>query len=132
MSSLEELQRRAPGQKLAATGFCFGGNMVWALLAAGDPPALSAAVPFYGQTNNPLFGKSKAAVLAIYAELDTRVNSNQAQAKLGLEQAKLTFDMKTFPGVNHAFMNNTGAAYNQIQADAAYAAMTDWFSRYLK
>jgi len=131
-SSLEELQRRAPGQKLGVTGFCFGGNMVWSLLAAGDPPPLSAAVPFYGQTNNPLFGKTKAAVLAIYAELDTRVNANQPQAKLGLEQAKLTYDMKTFPGVNHAFMNNTGANYNQAQADAAYAAMADWFARYLK
>src|SRR5262249_41258871 len=74
-SSLEELQRGAQGQKLGVTGFCFGGNMVWSLVAAGDPPPLSAAVPFYGQTNNPIFTKTKAAVLAIYAELDTRVNA---------------------------------------------------------
>lgn len=40
--------------------------------------------------------------------------------------------MKTFPGVNHAFMNNTGANYDAAQADAAYAAMIDWFGRYLK
>lgn len=131
-SSLEELGRRAPGQKLAAIGFCFGGNMVWQLLNAGEPPALAAAAPFYGSPINPDFTKSKAAVLAVYAENDARVNATRENAKLGLEQARLTHEVKTYPGVNHAFMNNTGANYNEAQANAAYSDLVAWFARHLR
>jgi carboxymethylenebutenolidase len=130
-AALVELGRRAPGHKLGVTGFCFGGNMAWDLLAAGDPPPLAAGVPFYGQAANPDFSKTKAAVLAIYAGLDTRVNANQSAAKMGLDAARLTSQMRTFPGVNHAFMNNTGTSYDPTQAAAAYQAMIDWFAKYL-
>lgn len=134
-STLEELQRRAPNQKLGATGFCFGGNMTWDLLAAGDPPALSAAVPFYGSPVNPIFSKTKAAVLAMYAEQDTRVNASQQQARLGAETARLTFDSKTWPGVPHAFMRSIdepASGNGFTQASAAYVAMVDWFGRFLR
>ena len=134
-STLEELQRRAPNQKLGATGFCFGGNMTWDLVAAGDPPALSAAVPFYGAPVNPVFTKTKAAVLAAYGETDTRVNASQQQARLGLQTANLTFDMKTYPGMPHAFMRNiddpnAGAAFTQ--ASAGFLDMVAWFTKYLR
>ena len=131
-SSLVELGKREPGAKLGATGFCFGGNMTWLLLNAGDPPPLAAAVPFYGQLTNDDLSKTKAAILAVYAELDTRVNSSRDFATSAMEKAKLPHEVRTFPGVNHAFMNNTGQSYNQTQADAAYQAMIDWFGKYLK
>ena len=130
-STLEELGRREPGAKLGATGFCFGGNMTWLLLNAGDPPPLAAAVPFYGQLTNDDLSKTRAAVLAVYAELDTRVNASRDFATSAMEKANLPHEVRTFPGVNHAFMNNTGSSYNQTQADAAYQAMIDWFTRYL-
>src|ERR1700727_2186789 len=70
-SGVEELQTRVPGRKIAVVGFCFGGGLVWQLLAAGTPH-FSAAGPFYGALpDNPDFAGSKAAaVLAIYAALD--------------------------------------------------------------
>jgi carboxymethylenebutenolidase len=131
-STLEELGRRAPGAKLGATGFCFGGNMVWQLLNAGDPPPLAAAVPFYGQLLKEDLSKTKAAVMAVYAELDTRVNASRDFATSALQKAGLPHDVKTFPGVNHAFMNDTGANYVATQATAAYQAMIDWFAKYLR
>jgi len=131
-SSLTELTKRAPGAKLGATGFCFGGNMTWLLLNAGDPPPLAAAVPFYGQLTNDDLSKTKAAIMAVYAELDTRVNASRDFATSAMEKARLTHEVKTYPGVNHAFMNNTGSAYNETQANAAYQAMIDWFGKYLK
>jgi carboxymethylenebutenolidase len=131
-STLVELGRREPGAKLGATGFCFGGNMTWLLLNAGDPPPLAAAVPFYGQLTNDDLSKTHAAIFAVYAELDTRVNASRDFATSAMEKAKLTHEVKTYPGVNHAFMNNTGQSYNETQANAAYQDMLNWFARYLK
>ena len=48
-AGIGELERRAPDQKIGVIGFCFGGGMTWALLAAGEP-RLAAAAPFYGPT----------------------------------------------------------------------------------
>ena len=36
-----------------------------------------------------------------------------------------------FPGVDHAFFNDTGARYNAEQAAAAYQSMLDWFGQHL-
>lgn len=133
-AGLTELQRRVPNQKLAVIGFCFGGSMVWDLLAAGDPPPLAAAIPFYGTANTPDFTKTKAAVLAVYAENDARVNANQATAVGALQSAGRTHEAKTFPGVSHAFMRaiEDPAQPAFAQATAAYQQMLDWFSRHLR
>ena len=131
-AGLDELQRRAPGVKLAVIGFCFGGGMTWQLLAAGEP-RLSAAVPFYGPTpaDADFSGSPNAAVLGIYAERDSRVNASQDTARKALEAAGLVHDIRVFPGVDHAFFNDTGARYNVEQAAAAYSAMLDWFGQHL-
>jgi carboxymethylenebutenolidase len=131
-AGLDELQRRAPGVKLAVIGFCFGGGMTWQLLAAGEP-RLSAAVPFYGPTpaDADFSGSPNAAVLGIYAERDSRVNASQDTARQALEAAGLVHEIRVFPGVDHAFFNDTGARYNAEQAAAAYSAMLDWFGQHL-
>ncbi|MGH9225516.1 MAG: dienelactone hydrolase family protein [Acidimicrobiales bacterium] len=133
-SSLQELQRRAPNAKLGAIGFCFGGSMTWELLKAGDPPPLAAAVPFYGSIAAPDFTKTKAAVLAVYAETDSRINANKDLAVGALQSARLTNENRTFPGVGHGFVRfiDEPANASYSQATAAYAAMLDWFGRYLR
>lgn len=131
-ASLTELGRRAPGLKLGAMGFCFGGNMTWQLLSAGEPPPLAAAAPFYGQLTGDDLSKSKAAIFAVYAENDARVNANREAATSAMEKARLTHQVKTYPGVAHAFMNNTGMNYNQQQADAAWADTVAWFNQHLR
>lgn len=133
-AALEELQRRVPGQKLAAIGFCFGGTMTWDLLKAGDPPPLAAAAPFYGQANNPDFTKTKAAVMAVYGELDARVNANQPVARAALEAARLTHEIKQYPGVPHAFMRGLDepGSPNFAQATVAYQDLMTWFGRHLR
>ena len=111
-AGVTELRRRLPGKKVAATGFCFGGGMTWLLLASREP-RLAAAVPFYGPfpENGNLTG-SKAAVLGIYAELDSRVNASRAAARAALRKAGLRHQIVTFPGVDHAFFNPTGSRYD--------------------
>jgi carboxymethylenebutenolidase len=130
-AGLDELERRAAGQKLATVGFCFGGGMVWLLLASGEP-RLAAAVPFYGPLPDGAgFSGSKAAVLGIYAEQDARVNASRETAAAALSQAGLPHEIVTFPGVNHAFFNDTGPRYDQAAATQASARMLDWFGRHL-
>lgn len=130
-AGLDELERRVPGAKLGATGFCFGGGMVWALLDAGDE-RLAAAIPFYGPAPAaPDFSGNSAAVLGVYAEQDSRVNASMATAEAALAAARLEHEIKVYPGVDHAFFNDTGQRYNAEQAAAAYADVLAWLERYL-
>ena len=131
-SAIAELQMRVPGRKIAVVGFCFGGGLVWQLLASGAP-ALSAAVPFYGPLpDNPDFAASKdVAVLALYGALDTRVTGSEAAAKAALDRAGLINDVVIEPNADHAFFNDTGPRYNAAAANDAWGRVLDWLGRYL-
>jgi carboxymethylenebutenolidase len=130
-AGVTELRHRLPGKKVAATGFCFGGGMVWLLLASKES-RLAAAVPFYGPfpENGDLTG-AKAAVLGVYAELDSRVNATRSAARSALRRAGLRHRIVTFPGVDHAFFNPTGSRYNREAASAAYRQMLNWFGTHV-
>ncbi|MGH9165248.1 MAG: dienelactone hydrolase family protein, partial [Acidimicrobiales bacterium] len=131
-AGLDELARRVPGAKLGAVGFCFGGGMAWNLLDAGES-RLAAAVPFYGPAPDDAdFSGAKAAVLGVYAELDSRVNASRDRAEAALQSAGLTHEIRTFAGADHAFFNDTGPRYNAAAAADAYAALLAWFATYLR
>jgi carboxymethylenebutenolidase len=106
-------------------GFCFGGGMVWRLLN-GAPTELAAAVPFYGPARRADLSGSKAAVLAIYAELDNRVNATQDVAIANLEASELEHDVLTFGGVDHGFFNDTVPRYDEASANDAWQATLSW------
>ena len=73
----------------------------------------------------------RAAVLGIYAELDSGVNATRERAEAALKAAGLTHEIRTFAGADHAFFNETGPRYNPQAAGQAYQALLDWFDRYL-
>ena len=131
-SGIDELGRLAPGQKLAAVGFCMGGGLVWQLLAAGEP-RLAAAVPFYGPApeNADFAGSKDVAVLGFYGALDDRVNATQPVAKAALEKAGMAHELITEPDANHAFFNDTGERYHPAAAADAWRRVQDWFAKYL-
>jgi carboxymethylenebutenolidase len=130
-AAIDELERRAPGLKIGAIGFCFGGGMVWTLLDAGES-RLAAAIPFYGPApSEPSFDGTNAAVLGVYAERDGRVNASRDRAQDALEAAGLEHRIVTYPGVDHAFFNDTGSRYDATQAAAAYADVLSWLSEHL-
>lgn len=130
-AGVTEVRRRLPGKKVAAIGFCFGGGLTWRLLAAREA-RLAAAVPFYGPfpEGGNLSG-ARAAVLAIYAGLDSRVNATRAAARAALRKAGLKYQIVTYPGVDHAFFNPTGSRHDPTAAAAAYKRMLGWFGTYL-
>lgn len=130
-AGLDELARRVPGAKLGAIGFCFGGGMTWRLIASKDP-RLAAAAPFYGPLPEGAdFTGSKAAVLAVYAEKDARVNASRDAAKAALEKAGLVHEIVTYPGVDHAFFNDTGPRYDAEAAGRAWSKVLEWYGRHL-
>lgn len=130
-AGLDELARRAPNVKLAAIGFCFGGGMTWRLVASKDP-RLAAAAPFYGPLPEAAdFSRSKAAVLGVYAEKDARVNASRDTAKAALEKASLPHEIVTYPGVDHAFHNDTDPRYDGAAANQAWTKVLEWFAKHV-
>jgi carboxymethylenebutenolidase len=126
-AAVTELKRRLRGKKLAAIGFCFGGAMIWRLLAAGEN-RLAAAAPFYGPfpTGGDLSG-TRAAVLGVYGGLDARVNASRPIAKAALDAARLRYELLTFTEADHAFFNDTGARFNPHAAAEAWRRTLNWF-----
>lgn len=130
-AGLDELQRRVGGKKLGATGFCFGGGLTWLLLTSGAPQ-LAAATPFYGPfPDNGDLTASKAAVLAIYAAADARVNASRPAAEAALARNGNPSEVFTAPNADHAFFNDTGPRYNATAATEAWRRVLDWYSAYL-
>jgi carboxymethylenebutenolidase len=112
-------------------GFCFGGGITWR--AATKITDLRAAVPFYGP-NPPLddVPQIQAAVLAIYGELDQRINAGIPAIEAAMKQNNKVFEKVIYPGANHAFHNDTGANYNATAALDAWRRTLAWFEKYLK
>src|SRR5581483_9857365 len=110
-SALTELLHRVGEHKPGVMGFCFGGGLVWSLLAAGEG-RLAAACPFYGET-------------------DARVDATKDAAVAALAAADLPHEVKVEPGAGHAFFNDTKPSFVRAAAADAYAALLDWFGRYL-
>jgi len=129
------LKSRAGGghTKVGAVGFCWGGGMVNRLaVAAGD--ALDAGVPFYGPAPNPaLAAQVRAPLLVILAGLDQRVNATALPWVAALRAAGKDVEAITYPGVDHAFHNDTSAArYNEAAARQAWSATLGFFGRHLR
>lgn len=116
--------------RVGATGFCFGGGIVW-LMAVGNPE-LRAAVPFYGSAP-PLedVPNLQTPVLGIYAGEDSRINAGVSGLEDALKSENKDFKFVTYPGANHAFFNDTGSRYNPQAAEGAWMETLDWFEDHL-
>ncbi len=121
------------GDRLGLTGFCFGGGQVWNVLAAGAD--VRAAVPFYGPApaaqTIPALASTRAAVLGIYAEQDTRITASASSIEEQLKKSGKPYQIKIYPGVNHAFNNDTGPRYAPAAAQQAWVQTIEWFRKYL-
>ena len=118
---------------IGVTGFCFGGGETWNIVTSLNPD-VKAAVPFYGPqpANYAELAKTKAAVLGMYAELDTRITSSTMQMEQELKKSGSPYTITIHPGVNHAFHNDTNAdRYNAAAAQKAWVATVEWFRKYL-
>ncbi len=96
------------GSRVGAVGFCMGGQL--ALYAATCNPRIGAVVDCYGihPRVEPDLSKLQAAVMGIFAERDEFVPLDTVRAlEARLREAGVRTDFTIFPGVSHAFLNDS-------------------------
>jgi carboxymethylenebutenolidase len=96
-------------------------------------PELLAAVPFYGP-HPPLENvpNIRAAVLAIYGERDSRINSGIPAIEQAMLEKDKIYEKIIYQGADHAFHNDTGSRYHPEAARDAWEQTLAWFERYVR
>lgn len=111
-------RREVAGRKIGVLGFCLGGQ--YALMSACRVDGLSACVSFYGMLRHGgAFAANKlpppletaadlrCPLLGLYGEEDPLIPPDDLRAfEDALRSAGKSYDIKTFPGAGHAFMND--------------------------
>ena len=118
------------GPRLGAVGFCMGGQL--ALFAATRNPRIGAVVDFYGIHPNVTLDLSGlgASVLGIFAERDGFVSPEVARKlEADLHAAGKRARFEIYPGVDHAFFNDTRPDVYDAKAAARAWAETLAFLR---
>lgn len=96
------------GQRIAVTGFCFGGAYAFSLAAADD--RIRAAVPLYGTAPAPeKIAQTSCPVLALYGELDPPIVDLLPEVREAMAASGVDFESVVYPGALHAFFNDTNA-----------------------
>ncbi len=129
--------------KLAITGFCWGGRNVW--LYAAHQPRVKAAVAWYGRlvgASTPLTPRHpvdlaadiKAPVLGLYAGADAgipldTVDKMKAALSQGSAAAKAS-SFVVYPGVPHACHADYRPSYRQGAAEDGWQRLLAWLKRH--
>jgi len=117
--------------RMGAVGFCWGGGLVGQMAAAGAE--LQAGVIFYGLAPPLEKVPSVRMPLQVHlAGLDERVNASQAPFEAALKAEGKPVASFLYPGVNHAFHNDTaGPRYDAAAAQLAWTRTLAFFKETL-
>ena len=129
---LKALAQSSRGGKVGAVGFCWGGGMVNRLAVAAGP-TLDAGVVYYGPAPAPAeAAKVQAPLLIHLAGLDTRIAETEFPWIAALRAGGKRVTYFDYPGVNHAFNNDTSAErYDKAAATLAWGRTLRFFRRNL-
>src|SRR5262245_31210691 len=113
--------------QVGAVGFCFGGLMVNRLAASSKE--LDAGVAYYGrQVPADQVKNITASLLLHYADKDEAVNAGIADYEAALKANNKKYTLYQYPGTQHAFNNDLGAArYNKAAAGLAWGRPLAFF-----
>ncbi len=119
--------------KLGAVGFCMGGQL--ALFAATLNPSVGACVNFYGihPSVKPDYSRLAGPVLGLFAENDGFVTPQTARdVDAAIKKAGKHSAIHIYPGVDHAFFNDTRTdVYNPAAAADAWRRTLAFFRQHL-
>jgi carboxymethylenebutenolidase len=130
---------KADTAKLAVTGFCWGGRIVW--LYAAHNPNLKAGAAWYGRLTGDkeelhpkhpvdVAAELKAPVLGLYAGKDRIPLSDVERMRAALKQANKTGEIIVYPDAEHGFNADYRESYNERDAKEAWKRMLDWFKKH--
>lgn len=131
---------KADVSRLAITGFCWGGRVVW--LYAAHSPKLKAGAAWYGRIEgqqtpntpkNPidLAADLKAPVIGFYGGKDQGIPVDTVEKMRDTaKQAGKTVEIHVYPDAGHAFNADYRPSYNAEAAKDAWGRMLDWFHKY--
>jgi carboxymethylenebutenolidase len=113
--------------KVGAVGFCFGGGLANRL--AVSSPELDATVSYYGrQVPAAQVPNIRGPIMLHYAEKDDGVNAGIEAYEAALKANNKKYVKHLYPGTQHAFNNELGAArYNKAAADLAWQRTIEFF-----
>lgn len=121
------------GETVGVVGFCMGGGLAARTIIGADKALVGATVIFYGTPLTESEGaRAHGAVLGLYGELDAGYTPAAIAAmQAGLEAAGIPVGTVIYAGAQHAFFNDTRAAYHADAAADAWQRMLAWFSAHL-
>ena len=144
-ATVENVRRSGKGdlERLAITGFCWGGRIVW--LYAAHQPQLKAAAAWYGRLiagpwkgdaarKQPVDVASQimAPVIGLYGGKDQSIplstvdQMRRALAAAGKENCEIVI----YPEAGHAFNADYRPSYHEQSALDAWAKMLAWFETF--
>ena len=128
---------KADTSKLAVTGFCWGGRIVW--LYAAHNPKLKAGAAWYGRMvgpSTPMTPKQpidvvkdmRAPVLGLYAGKDQGIPLDSVEKmKAAIKEAKKKSEIVVYPDSQHGFNADYRPSYDKAASQDAWAKMLKWF-----
>lgn len=133
-------KHKGDASKLAITGFCWGGRIVW--LYAAHNPDLDAGVAWYGRIvgtedelhpKHPidLAGDLKAPVLGLYGGADQGIpNETVEKMQDAIKEAGGKSQIKLYPDTPHGFHADYRPSYRKEQAEDGWKRMLEWFKQH--
>jgi len=130
--------------RIGVIGFCFGGR--YSLLFGCHSKELAATVVYYGPPINTqitektplnpidLIPNLASPLLGIFGEADASIPlGDVGKLREALQKAGKSFEIKTYPGAQHAFNNDTNAERHHPEASkGAWQRTIDFLNRHLK
>lgn len=126
--------------KIAITGFCWGGRVTW--LYAAHNPAIKAGVAWYGRltgtatANTPrhpvdIAPSLTVPVLGLYGLKDTGIAQDSVEAmKAALAKGNSASTFVIYPNSGHAFHADYRPSYVEADAKDGWARMLAWLRQH--
>jgi carboxymethylenebutenolidase len=126
--------------KLAITGFCWGGRIVW--LYSAHNANLKAGVAWYGRLvekpdelhpKHPIdvVASLNAPVLGLYGEADGSIPvASVEKMRTALKDAGKTAEIVLYPETPHGFLADYRQTYRKTQAEDGWKRMLEWFKKF--
>ena len=127
-------------KRMAITGFCWGGRIVW--LYAARSSAIRAAVAWYGKVEAPatplqpkhpigIAPDLKVPVLGLYGGADAGIpNEGVDRMSASIRAAGKPSEIHTYPDTPHAFYADYRPSYRAREAADGWQRMLEWFRRH--